>query len=1139
MNKLEYPRRNGTQKIRITILCARNLARKDIFRLPDPFAKIRVDGTAQEYLTEICKASLEPKWNTHYDLYLGKSDSITISIWNQRKAQKPSGFLGCVRIVASTIQRLKDTGYQRLELCKASPDDTDQVKGQIIISLMSRDGTTGGTPLAIVGPAGDVRGPDDDEEILKDELPAGWEERLTQTGRVYYVNHVTKTTQWSRPTEPAGTLPSALSNGSSNNSSADSIPPGPSKSSTNNSINSIQANDSGNRRHSTEIMLNNSNKENCNSNKERHKELENNNASVTNGGLLGPGGGGICGGRIETKSPARIRDDSVLLTPSSSTSPLSEINSPVTPKTISDSSPRNQVTTRDPQTTNLPASLGSLSIDPSTVRSIQTNGNTANTHCNTSSNSSNSSNNNSNSTTTAGGGVNFQVLNNPNSPNVNGIVLNVTAANQSGNNNCSSTVSSSTHSASVRDNISSNSNVCVQVPSFLPVSSNIHNGNKRSSDGHTVEQSSQPGRAQPQTQQTISAASGNEVSRESSAQRTRRPSRNTEESSSRRRPSRTARPATVVPPPCRGNAPVVRPAVDLPPGYEMRTTQQGQVYFYHIPTKMSTWHDPRIPRDFDTQNIAPETLGPLPHGWEQRKTASGRVYFVNHNNRTTQFTDPRLNGHILNMIRKQAPQAPQQSAPGVTSVGAGPSGCTSSPSTTTPSSLSGAGPQVSNGVTTGNIPGSTRLAPGPEATISGSNGLSMQDTTSHRTPVINIPDLPQGLLDGAELLPKYRRDLVGKIRALRAELQALQPQSGHCRLEVSRQEIFEESYRLIMKMRPRDMRKRLMVKFKGEEGLDYGGVAREWLHLLSREMLNPQYGLFQYSGDDRYSLQINPDSGVNPDHLSYFHFVGRILGIAVFHNHVLDGGFTLPFYKQLLNKPITLSDIEDVDPELHRSLTWMLENNISGVIDSTFSVENNSFGALKVHELKPNGASMQVTEDNKREYVKLYVNYRFMRGIEQQFLALSKGFGELIPSQLLRPFDERELELVIGGISKIDVNDWKANTRLKQCTNETPQIIWFWQIVESYSPEMRAQLLQFVTGSCRVPLQGFRALQGSTGAVGPRLFTIHLTADAPIQNLPKAHTCFNRIDLPMYDSYQLMYDKLTQAVEETCGFAVE
>ncbi|XP_058828443.1 E3 ubiquitin-protein ligase SMURF2 [Topomyia yanbarensis] len=1149
MNKLEHSRRNTTQKIRITILCARNLLRKDYFRLPDPFAKIRVDGTPQEYKTEIFKSSLEPRWNTHYDLFLGKNDNITISIWNQRKVQRRqgSGFLGCVRIVAGTIQRLKDTGYQRLELCKASQDDPEPVKGQIIVSLMSRDATTGGTPLAIVGPTGDVRGPDDDEKIAKDELPPGWEERLTQDGRVYYVNHVTKTTQWSRPTEPAGTVPPALSNGSSNNSSADSIPPGPSKSATNNSINSIQSNDSGSRRHSAEIMLNNSNnKENCNSNKERIKDLDTNNTGLLNGGLLSTvGGGGL--GRHDAKSPVRTRDESILITPSSSTSPLSEINSPVTPKTNTELlTPRNSGSAREPPPlAGLPNAIGSLSIDPSTLRTTQSNGNISNVHCNMASSSVNSNNNhNGNSTNANNTSANFSPLNNSNSSNTsNGMLMNGTTISNCNNNSSNSNANSHspTHGAtgSARDN-GNTSNLVVQqqqhVPSYLPAPNcNLSNGNIRVLDSSSIEVQSVPGRSQPQPQQPAPPGGGGDGSRESSAQRTRRSSRNAEEPSSRRRSSRTARPPLVMPPPqTRGSAPLVRPAVDLPPGYEMRTTQQGQVYFYHIPTKMSTWHDPRIPRDFDTQNIAPETLGPLPHGWEQRKTASGRVYFVDHNNRTTQFTDPRLNGHILHMIRKQAQQTAPVAAAGPNSSPAGPSGCSSPAAAAALSSLSGAGPQVSNGASPV-TPGNSRLMLGPETTAS---SLPM-DTTPHRTAPSNIADLPQGLLDGAELLPKYRRDLVGKIRSLRAELQTLQPQSGHCRLEVSRHEIFEESYRLIMKMRPRDMRKRLMVKFKGEEGLDYGGVAREWLHLLSREMLNPQYGLFQYSGDDRYSLQINQDSGINPDHLSYFHFVGRVLGIAVFHNHVLDGGFTLPFYKQLLNKPITLNDIEDVDPDLHRSLTWILENNINGVIDSTFSVENNSFGALKVHELKSNGASLPVTEDNKREYVKLYVNYRFMRGIEQQFLALSKGFGELIPSQLLRPFDERELELVIGGISKIDVNDWKAHTRLKQCTQETPQILWFWQIVESYSPEMRAQLLQFVTGSCRVPLQGFRALQGSTGAVGPRLFTIHLTADAPLQNLPKAHTCFNRIDLPMYDSYQLMYDKLTQAVEETCGFAVE
>lgn len=75
------------------------------------------------------------------------------------------------------------------------------------------------------------------------------------------------------------------------------------------------------------------------------------------------------------------------------------------------------------------------------------------------------------------------------------------------------------------------------------------------------------------------------------------------------------------------------------------------------------------------------------------------------------------------------------------------------------------------------------------------------------------------------------------------------------------------------------------------------------------------------------------------------------------------------------------------------------ENKITGIIDSTFSVENNSFGALVVHELKPGGSSIPVTEENKREYVKLYVNYRFMRGIEQQFQWLQKGLFAYCDSQ--------------------------------------------------------------------------------------------------------------------------------------------
>lgn len=174
------------------------------------------------------------------------------------------------------------------------------------------------------------------------------------------------------------------------------------------------------------------------------------------------------------------------------------------------------------------------------------------------------------------------------------------------------------------------------------------------------------------------------------------------------------------------------------------------------------------------------------------------------------------------------------------------------------------------------------------------------------------------------------------------------------------------------------------------------------------------------------------------------------------------------------------------------------------MLDHTFCVEHNAYGEIIQHELKPSGKSIPVTQDTKKEYVRLYVNWRFLRGIEAQFLALQKGFNEVIPQHLLKAFDEKELEvgsghlmflpifltglassaslpavqLIVCGLGKIDINDWKSNTRLKHCTPDSNIVKWFWKAVESFDEERRARLLQFVTGSSRVPLQGFKALQG-------------------------------------------------------------
>lgn len=170
-------------------------------------------------------------------------------------------------------------------------------------------------------------------------------------------------------------------------------------------------------------------------------------------------------------------------------------------------------------------------------------------------------------------------------------------------------------------------------------------------------------------------------------------------------------------------------------------------------------------------------------------------------------------------------------------------------------------------------------------------------------------------------VPQYKRDFRRKLVYFRSQ-PAMRPAPGQCHVNVRRTHIFEDSYYEIMRHTPTDLKKRLLIKFAGEDGLDYGGLSREFFFLLSHEMFNPVYCLFEYSAHDNYTLQINPRSNVNPEHLSYFKFIGRVAGLAVFHQRFLDSFFIPAFYKMILQKKITLQDMESVDADLYRSLQW-------------------------------------------------------------------------------------------------------------------------------------------------------------------------------------------------------------------------
>lgn len=348
-------------------------------------------------------------------------------------------------------------------------------------------------------------------------------------------------------------------------------------------------------------------------------------------------------------------------------------------------------------------------------------------------------------------------------------------------------------------------------------------------------------------------------------------------------------------------------------------------------------------------------------------------------------------------------------------------------------------------------------------------------------------------------------------------------------LLVHRDSIFRSSCEVVSKANCAKLKQGIAVRFHGEEGMGQG-VVREWFDILSNEIVNPDYALFTQSADGT-TFQPNSNSSVNPDHLNYFRFAGQILGLALNHRQLVNIYFTRSFYKHILGIPVNYQDVASIDPEYAKNLQWILDNDISDLgLELTFSVETDVFGAMEEVPLKPGGGSILVTQNNKAEYVQLVTELRMTRAIQPQINAFLQGFHMFIPPSLIQLFDEYELELLLSGMPEIDVSDWIKNTEYTSgYEREDPVIQWFWEVVEDITPEERVLLLQFVTGSSRVPHGGFANIMGGSGLQN---FTIAAVPYTP-NLLPTSSTCINMLKLPEYPSKEILKDRLLVALH--CG----
>jgi hypothetical protein len=205
------------------------------------------------------------------------------------------------------------------------------------------------------------------------------------------------------------------------------------------------------------------------------------------------------------------------------------------------------------------------------------------------------------------------------------------------------------------------------------------------------------------------------------------------------------------------------------------------------------------------------------------------------------------------------------------------------------------------------------------------------------------PSVLSGSLSILKHLPMLL-DFENRKSLFRKELSKRDRSSGHNRstlqILVKRGQVYSDSFRHLNYRSADELKAKLSVKFEGEEGADYGGLTREWYLVLSREMLNPDIGLFVPSQGSKLAFQCNPASDVifASDNFVHFRFVGRIVGKALYDNMLLDAHFTRAMYKAMLRLPISLSDVQDTEPEVFKSLHWLLHNDVSD-LDLTFATE--------------------------------------------------------------------------------------------------------------------------------------------------------------------------------------------------------
>ncbi|EHY53349.1 putative E3 ubiquitin-protein ligase [Exophiala dermatitidis] len=384
-------------------------------------------------------------------------------------------------------------------------------------------------------------------------------------------------------------------------------------------------------------------------------------------------------------------------------------------------------------------------------------------------------------------------------------------------------------------------------------------------------------------------------------------------------------------------------------------------------------------------------------------------------------------------------------------------------------------------------------------------------------------------------------------------------------LKVRRDCLVEDSLRSVSEVvgsGGSDIKKGLRIDFQGEEGIDAGGIRKEWFLLLVREIFDPNHGLFVYDDDSGYCY-FNPYCFESSEQ---FFLVGVLLGLAIYNSTILDVAFPPFVFKKLLASApstgdkltstpkvghgFTLEDLAEFRPALARGFKQLLE--FEGDVEETFCrdfvAEMDRYGEIVQVPLCPGGEKRAVTNANRREFVDLYIHYLLETSVARQYEPFKRGFFTVCGGNALSLFRPEEIELLVRGSDEpLDIASLRAVATYDGWPkNEGPpekqsQVVWFWDFFARVSPEDQRKILSFITGSDRIPAMGATNLNIRIQLIRSKdeFDGLGRPTNKPVERFPIARTCFNTLSLYRYSSREKLEHKLWMAVTGSEGFGLK